>query len=88
MMEGVRIAVIGLGTNNSRLPCTRPSRANPRLGPAGLTALKTLREEGFNVVAFERRDEIGGLWAFSDDAGYTSVLKETVCNVSKFVVST
>ncbi|KAI0907766.1 FAD/NAD(P)-binding domain-containing protein [Ustulina deusta] len=66
MMEGVRIAVIGLG-------------------PAGLTALKTLREEGFNVVAFERRDEIGGLWAFSDDAGYTSVLKETVCNVSKFV---
>ncbi|KAI8629676.1 FAD/NAD(P)-binding domain-containing protein [Xylariaceae sp. FL1651] len=55
------------------------------LGPAGLTALKTLREEGFNVVAFERRDEIGGLWAFSNDANYTSALRETVCNISKFV---
>ncbi|KAI1093222.1 FAD/NAD(P)-binding domain-containing protein [Rostrohypoxylon terebratum] len=40
------------------------------LGPAGLTALKALREEGFHVVAFERRDEPGGV---------------TVCNVSKFV---
>ncbi|KAI1422623.1 FAD/NAD(P)-binding domain-containing protein [Xylaria sp. FL1777] len=57
------------------------------LGPAGLTALKTLREEGFNVVAFERRNEVGGLWAFSNDASYTSALKETVCNVSKFVSS-
>ncbi|KAI0454300.1 FAD/NAD(P)-binding domain-containing protein [Xylaria acuta] len=54
-------------------------------GPAGLTALKTLREEGFNAVAFERRNEVGGLWAFSDNASYTSVLKETVCNISKFV---
>ncbi|KAI3324535.1 FAD/NAD(P)-binding domain-containing protein [Xylariaceae sp. AK1471] len=55
------------------------------LGPAGLTALKSLREEGFNVVAFERRNAIGGLWAFSNDASYTSALKETVCNVSRFV---
>ncbi|KAI0868985.1 FAD/NAD(P)-binding domain-containing protein [Hypoxylon argillaceum] len=65
-MEGIRIAVIGLG-------------------PAGLTALKSLREEGFSVVAFERRSEIGGLWSFSNDTKYTSVLKETVCNISKFV---
>ncbi|KAI2470462.1 FAD/NAD(P)-binding domain-containing protein [Annulohypoxylon bovei var. microspora] len=54
------------------------------LGPAGLTALKTLREEGFDVVAFERRDKIGGLWAFSDSAVFTSAVDETVCNVSKF----
>ncbi|KAI1129200.1 FAD/NAD(P)-binding domain-containing protein [Nemania abortiva] len=66
MMEGIRVAVIGLG-------------------PAGLTALKSLREEGFSVVAFERRNEIGGLWAFSNDTSYTSALKETVCNISKFV---
>ncbi|KAI0431077.1 FAD/NAD(P)-binding domain-containing protein [Xylaria sp. FL1042] len=55
------------------------------LGPAGLNALKSLREEGFNVVAFERRNEIGGLWSFSEDTTYTSVLKDTVCNVSKFI---
>ncbi|KAI1348474.1 FAD/NAD(P)-binding domain-containing protein [Xylaria sp. FL0043] len=55
------------------------------LGPAGITALKSLREEGFDVVAFERRNEIGGLWSFSEDTTYTSVLKDTVCNISKFV---
>ncbi|KAI0156741.1 FAD/NAD(P)-binding domain-containing protein [Hypoxylon sp. FL1284] len=56
------------------------------LGPAGLSALKSLCEEGFDAIGFERRSELGGLWSFSDDLTYTSVLNETVCNVSKFVV--
>ncbi|KAK8099707.1 dimethylaniline monooxygenase 2 [Apiospora kogelbergensis] len=56
-------------------------------GPAGLTALKALREEGFNAVAFERRDRVGGLWAHSSDPAFTSVIDGTVCNISKFVVS-
>ncbi|KAI1409459.1 FAD/NAD(P)-binding domain-containing protein [Hypoxylon sp. FL1857] len=55
------------------------------LGPAGLTALKTLREEGFDAVAFERRDKVGGLWSFSSNAAFTSTLDETTCNVSKFI---
>lgn len=55
-------------------------------GPGGLAALKTLREEGFNAVAFERRDHVGGLWSFSPDPAYTSVIDETVCNSSKFIV--
>ncbi|KAL7625927.1 hypothetical protein AAE478_002696 [Parahypoxylon ruwenzoriense] len=54
-------------------------------GPAGLTALKALREEGFNAVAFEKRDKVGGLWSFTGDTTLTSTLDETVCNVSKFV---
>ncbi|KAI1267540.1 FAD/NAD(P)-binding domain-containing protein [Xylariaceae sp. FL1019] len=54
------------------------------LGPAGLAALKSLREEGFDAIAFERRDQIGGLWAFNSDETYTSALEETLCNVSKF----
>ncbi|KAK7947131.1 dimethylaniline monooxygenase 2 [Apiospora aurea] len=54
-------------------------------GPAGLTALKTLREEGFNVIAFERRDRIGGLWSYSGNPAFTSVVDGTVCNISKFV---
>ncbi|ESU14164.1 hypothetical protein FGSG_07846 [Fusarium graminearum PH-1] len=41
-------------------------------GPAGLVALKNLREQGFNAVAFERRESVGAL----DD---------TTVNVSKFV---
>lgn len=55
------------------------------LGPAGLTAIKALREEGFDAVGFERRDRVGGVWSYSPDPSYTSVIQETVSNVSKFV---
>ncbi|KYK57116.1 Flavin monooxygenase-like protein [Drechmeria coniospora] len=55
------------------------------IGPAGLTALKALREEGFDAVGFERRDRVGGLWSFNPDTSYTSVLEGTVSNISKFV---
>ncbi|ERF70480.1 hypothetical protein EPUS_09222 [Endocarpon pusillum Z07020] len=55
------------------------------LGPAGLTALKTLREEGFNATAFERRDKVGGVWSYSSNTTFTTVLDETVSNTSKFV---
>ncbi|EEU37804.1 uncharacterized protein NECHADRAFT_54967 [Fusarium vanettenii 77-13-4] len=56
-------------------------------GPAGLTALKSLREEGFDAVAFERREAVGGLWAYSYDPEYTSALDDTMANISKFVAS-
>ncbi|KAK8094902.1 hypothetical protein PG997_001587 [Apiospora hydei] len=56
------------------------------LGPAGLTALKCLREEGFNAIGLERRDSIGGLWSLSSQAEFTSVLDGTVTNLSKFIV--
>ncbi|KAH8585789.1 flavin-binding monooxygenase-like-domain-containing protein [Bisporella sp. PMI_857] len=65
-MEGIKVAVIGLG-------------------PAGLTALKTLREEGFNAIAFERREKIGGLWSYSSNTTFTTVLDDTISNASKFV---
>ncbi|QPC64215.1 hypothetical protein HYE67_006446 [Fusarium culmorum] len=54
-------------------------------GPAGLVALKNLREQGFNAVAFERRESVGGLWAYSDNTDYTAALDDTTVNVSKFV---
>ncbi|KAF5236518.1 hypothetical protein FAUST_6503 [Fusarium austroamericanum] len=54
-------------------------------GPAGLVALKNLREQGFNAVAFERRESVGGLWAYSDNTDYTTALNDTTVNVSKFV---
>ncbi|KAI1502503.1 flavin-binding monooxygenase-like-domain-containing protein [Biscogniauxia marginata] len=43
-------------------------------------------EEGFNAVAFERRDKVGGLWSQSSDPTFTSALDETICNISKFVL--
>ncbi|GKU10059.1 unnamed protein product, partial [Fusarium langsethiae] len=54
-------------------------------GPAGLVALKNLKEQGFNVVAFERRLSVGGLWSYSGNTDYTTALDDTTVNVSKFV---
>ncbi|ODA82519.1 hypothetical protein RJ55_01026 [Drechmeria coniospora] len=50
------------------------------LGPAGLTAVKALREEGFDVIAFERRDRVGGVWSYSQDTNFTTVTRGTVAN--------
>ncbi|RDW74791.1 dimethylaniline monooxygenase [N-oxide-forming] 5 [Coleophoma cylindrospora] len=50
-------------------------------GPAGMTALKELRELGFDVTLFERRNNVGGIWAWSEDRSITTALKQTqVCN--------
>ncbi|RDW86006.1 hypothetical protein BP5796_04331 [Coleophoma crateriformis] len=50
-------------------------------GPAGMTALKELRELGFDVTLFERRNNVGGIWTWSEDHSITTALKETqVCN--------
>lgn len=60
----------------------RPTVAVIGLGAAGLTALKNLREEGFEATGFERNGYIGGLWKYSED-DQTSVLASTVVNISK-----
>jgi dimethylaniline monooxygenase (N-oxide forming) len=43
----------------------------------GLSTLKALREDGFRVAGFERRERVGGLWAYTDDPSMTSALKST-----------
>lgn len=57
------------------------------VGPGGLAALKSLREEGFHVTGFERRSEPGGVWSFTYDPSITSVTKYTSAQLSKFAVS-
>jgi dimethylaniline monooxygenase (N-oxide forming) len=52
------------------------------LGPAGLVALKNLKEEGFEVTGFEKNNYIGGLWKYSEGDD-TSVLQTTFVNISK-----
>lgn len=37
--------------------------------------LKTLREDGFKVTCYERRSQVGGLWAWSDKKDVTTALK-------------
>ncbi|KAL5377267.1 hypothetical protein DPSP01_009928 [Paraphaeosphaeria sporulosa] len=50
-------------------------------GPAGMTALKEFRDLGFDVTVFEKRSDVGGVWAWTEDAESTTALKETkLCN--------
>ena len=37
--------------------------------------LKTLRADGFLATLFERRESVGGIWSYSDNPEYTTVLK-------------
>ncbi|CAG9939896.1 unnamed protein product [Clonostachys rosea f. rosea IK726] len=54
-------------------------------GPAGLAAIKSLLDEGFEVTCFEQRANPGGIWAFSEDATHTSVTSQTKAQLSKFL---
>lgn len=67
---------------------TSPSSSNDRLhcvligaGPAGLVALKVLRESGLNAVALERQDDVGGNWYFGRSS--SSVYQSTHLITSK-----
>ncbi|KAM9324780.1 dimethylaniline monooxygenase [N-oxide-forming] 2-like [Gastrophryne carolinensis] len=54
-------------------------------GVSGLTAIKACLEEGLDPVCFERSDDIGGLWRFTDEVedGRASIYSSLVTNSSK-----
>uniref|UniRef100_A0A5S6QUF7 Flavin-containing monooxygenase n=1 Tax=Trichuris muris TaxID=70415 RepID=A0A5S6QUF7_TRIMR len=54
-------------------------------GPSGIAAVKICRDYGFEPVCFDRGDDIGGLWYYTDEVieGRGSVMKSTVINTSK-----
>lgn len=51
-------------------------------GACGLSMLKTLREDGFKVTCYERRKQVGGLWAYTDDPSMTTALPSTSSSLS------
>ncbi|XP_054708620.1 flavin-containing monooxygenase 5-like [Uloborus diversus] len=55
------------------------------VGPCGICAIKSLKEEGMEPVGFERTNTVGGLWRYHDDdvEGLASVMKTTIINSSK-----
>ena len=63
-------------SSNDRLSCVVIGA-----GPAGLVALKVLRESGLNAVALEREDDVGGNWYFGRDS--SSVYQSTHLITSK-----
>jgi dimethylaniline monooxygenase (N-oxide forming) len=52
-------------------------------GPLGLITMKILREDGFEVTAFESRPYVGGLWKYSQDSSI-SVTESTIFNSSRY----
>ena len=46
-------------------------------GPTGLSMIKNLKEDGFDVTLYERRGQVGGLWAYTENEKWTTALKFT-----------
>lgn len=57
-------------------------------GPAGLTTIKQLRDEGHEVVCFEKGSGIGGIWhRHAGDDGETKAYDELVLSISLKLMS-
>ena len=54
-------------------------------GWSGLAACKCMLEEGLSVVALEKREEIGGVWCYTDDSTIPTVMKSTQTTSSSTV---
>ena len=54
-------------------------------GWSGLLSCKCMLEEGLSVVALEKREDIGGVWWYSDDTSIPTVMKSTQTTSSSTV---
>ena len=54
-------------------------------GWSGLVACKYMLEEDLSVVVLEKREDIGGVWLYSDNPNITTVMKTTRCTSSSTV---
>ncbi|MBK5970951.1 MULTISPECIES: flavin-containing monooxygenase [Thiorhodovibrio] len=54
-------------------------------GWAGLYAAKYAREAGLEVTLLEARDDLGGVWNYSDDPDTITVMRNTVSSSSRHV---
>jgi len=46
-------------------------------GPSGITAIKNLRDQGIEVVAYDYNRDVGGNWIFNEEEGHSSVFETT-----------
>jgi glycine/D-amino acid oxidase-like deaminating enzyme len=52
-------------------------------GSSGLAALKALHEHGVAVECFERGSDLGGLWRYENDSGFSGAYASLRTNVSR-----
>ncbi len=46
-------------------------------GPSGITALKNLIDKNLEVICYDRNNEVGGNWIYSEDESHSSVFDTT-----------
>lgn len=46
-------------------------------GPSGITALKNLLDQGISAIAFDRNEDVGGNWIYSENESHSSVFETT-----------
>lgn len=46
-------------------------------GPSGITALKNLLDQGIDAIAFDRNQDVGGNWIYSEEESHSSVFETT-----------
>jgi cation diffusion facilitator CzcD-associated flavoprotein CzcO len=52
-------------------------------GAAGITALKAMKDEGVDVVGYEKGDRVGGLWVYENSNGLSPAYRSLHLNTSK-----
>lgn len=54
-------------------------------GNSGMSGFKACREQGFDVVVFEKTDSVGGIWRYRDEEleGNASIWRKIYLNTSK-----
>src|SRR5215210_4160217 len=52
-------------------------------GSSGITAVKALRERGFDVTCFEKSDRVGGNWVWGNANGMSSAYRSLHINTSR-----
>lgn len=58
-------------------------------GPSGLVAIKHCIDNEFEVIAFEKQDELGGAWIYTDETGvevHSSMYQNLITNIPKEVM--
>lgn len=55
----------------------KPKIAVIGAGPSGITALKNLLDQGLQAIAFDRNEEVGGNWIYTEEESHSSVFETT-----------
>lgn len=56
-------------------------------GSSGITAAKTLRENGISFDCFEKGSQIGGNWRFNNDNGMSSAYRSLHINTNRMIMA-